>query len=198
MENGDLSHYLRSSGDACLKKSLVLDVIQGLVHLHSQRPPVIHADIKPANIFISADGRACIGDYGLSYIKNSAQANGATTKRHALGKTLQYSAPELFDDEHVPMSRSRDIYAFGCVLYEIYSGKPPYAGLREGQILKAIMFDKQLQKPNIIDDNLWRIIQDCRAFKALDRPSANDVLRMLQEPSVSQNEFRPTLHQIPA
>ncbi|EIW75665.1 kinase-like protein, partial [Coniophora puteana RWD-64-598 SS2] len=121
MENRDLAKFLQNE-EGPDRHSLILDIISGLAYLHSQKPPVIHADLKSANIFVSSTRHALIGDYGMSYIIHSAQKRETRTDQRSNGKTLNYSAPELMEDD-VPMSRSRDIFAFGCVIFEMYSGK---------------------------------------------------------------------------
>ncbi|EIW73856.1 kinase-like protein, partial [Coniophora puteana RWD-64-598 SS2] len=134
MEKGDLVEYLRNH-ETPDRHSLIRDIINGLEYLHTQKPHVIHGDIKTVrtrcrllwrcseisvqeNIFVSSTNQARIGDFGLSYIKNSDRKRWTSTANRSDGKTLRYSAPELMRDD-APMSRGRDIYAFGCTIFEV-------------------------------------------------------------------------------
>ncbi len=95
----------------------------GLAEAH--RSGVIHRDLKGANVILcrSADGklRAVITDFGL--------AGAAVDALGALAGTPTYMAPELWRGE--PASKASDIYALGVILYELVTGRQPYAGLQE-------------------------------------------------------------------
>ncbi|EIW87470.1 hypothetical protein CONPUDRAFT_46313 [Coniophora puteana RWD-64-598 SS2] len=113
MENGNLVQYLNHSPDA-IRESLLYDISLGLEYLHTQS--IIHGDMKPENVFVALDGRACIGDYGLASV-NSASQNWTTKSRSLNSGTLRYQAPELFKDAQI--GRATDMYAFGCIIYEV-------------------------------------------------------------------------------
>jgi len=73
------------------------------------------------------------------------------------------------------------MFAFGCLVFEMYAGKPPHAELQgEGAIVFAIIQDKNLVRPDGIGDNLWNVVNKCRAFHPTDRPSADEVLELLR------------------
>jgi serine/threonine protein kinase len=97
---------------------IILDVLDGLAYAHSEG--MIHRDIKPANILLSKRGQAVIGDFGI------AQIIGGTrhTATGALMGTLHYIAPEQ-GLEGRSDARS-DIYSLGIVLYEMFTGAPPF------------------------------------------------------------------------
>jgi len=99
----------------------VHDVASGLAYLHRNKPPIIHQDIKPANVLIDGNGNYAITDFGIS-----AQSGG----RHEYygddySGTFAYMAPERFADNPEPMAAS-DIWAFGATLYEVITGKAPF------------------------------------------------------------------------
>ena len=108
-------------------------VADGLAYAHGRG--IVHKDIKPENILLS-DERVLIADFGIA--KATAEAGGEllTTYGVVLG-TPEYMSPEQATGEKVD-TRS-DIYALGCVLYEMLSGDPPFTGkTRSGIIARHI------------------------------------------------------------
>ncbi|MHC4712629.1 MAG: serine/threonine protein kinase [Planctomycetota bacterium] len=90
----------------------------GLQYIHTRR--YVHRDIKPGNILIRQDDHLKIADFGL------AQKSGRikrTRSGHVMG-TAKYMAPELIDGSVV--DPRTDIYALGCLAYEILAGRPPF------------------------------------------------------------------------
>lgn len=104
---------------------LLGEIAKGLTYLHDCG--IVHRDLKPANIFYE-DGYVKIGDYGLSKAIGDAPHSGQTI---TVG-TVHYMAPEIGSGNY---DRSIDIYALGVILYEMLTGKVPYAGDSVGQVL---------------------------------------------------------------
>ncbi|WP_328527473.1 protein kinase [Nocardioides sp. NBC_00368] len=85
---------------------------------------IIHRDIKPSNLVYDGDGRIRVLDFGIAQLANH-QAERLTSTRHVMG-SLPYISPEQAADTVVgPPS---DIYALGCVAFELLTGRAPYAG----------------------------------------------------------------------
>jgi serine/threonine-protein kinase len=83
---------------------------------------VLHRDVKPENILISADDFAYLVDFGIA----SATSDEKLTQIGTTVGTFKYMAPERFTDAEV--TYRADIYALACVLYECLTGSPPYRG----------------------------------------------------------------------
>jgi serine/threonine protein kinase len=106
-------------------------VADGLAAAHSKG--IIHRDLKPENIYLCADGRVKILDFGLVLVKPAVEPEadtatmepGGTTPGTVMG-TLGYMSPEQVRGEDTD-GRS-DIFALGCVLYEMVSGRRAFAG----------------------------------------------------------------------
>jgi len=90
-----------------------LDVARGLVHAHAQ--DVLHRDLKPGNVFLTAGGGAKILDFGLARLLNRAALKGGTPA---------YMAPEQLRGE--PGDARTDVFALGVILYQALSGSLPY------------------------------------------------------------------------
>lgn len=103
----------------------LVGIAKGLAYLHDRG--IVHRDLKPGNIFYD-DGYVKIGDYGLSkHIAVSAHSGNTVS----VG-TVHYMAPEIGSGSY---SKAIDIYALGVILYEMLTGKLPFAGSSMGEIL---------------------------------------------------------------
>jgi eukaryotic-like serine/threonine-protein kinase len=107
--------------------SIARDAADALAYAHAQG--VIHRDIKPENILLSA-GHPVLADFGIARVINLAGVRQLTRPGLDSPGTPAYMSPEQFLGDRELDGRS-DIYSLGCVLYEMLSGKPPFAG-KEG------------------------------------------------------------------
>ena len=107
-----------------------IQVARALEHAHAMG--VIHGDIKPSNILISDDGEtAKITDFGIAYLMS--QGSG---QRPRLFGTPRYVSPEqILGQEADPRS---DLFSFGVVLYEMFTGRSPFAGRTPKEITQEI------------------------------------------------------------
>jgi TolB-like protein/tRNA A-37 threonylcarbamoyl transferase component Bud32/tetratricopeptide (TPR) repeat protein len=99
------------------------EVSEALAYAHQRK--IIHRDIKPANIML-ANGHALVADFGIA--RGVGAATGATITKTGLAVgTPQYMSPEQASGAASVDARS-DIFAVGCVLYEMIAGEPPFTG----------------------------------------------------------------------
>ena len=113
---------------------IATDVAEALDYAHSRG--VIHRDIKPANILLQA-GKPVISDFGIALALGVAGGGRLTETGVTLG-TPHYMSPEQATGD-VGVSAATDIYALGCVLYELLVGEPPYTGSTPQAILGKII-----------------------------------------------------------
>ena len=99
---------------------LTRQVCRGLDFAHSNG--IVHRDVKPGNIWLTKDGTAKIGDFGLAKTRNRA---GVTQSGNIVG-TVTYMSPEQITGSEV--TPRADLYALGVVLYEMVCGRPPFMG----------------------------------------------------------------------
>ncbi|WP_258056169.1 serine/threonine-protein kinase [Streptomyces sp. Ru62] len=113
---------LRGALDPQEAAALAAQVASGLAAAHRQG--VIHRDVKPANVMLSADRTAKIADFGIARFADEAAA-GLTATGKIVG-TADYLAPERALGR--PAHPASDVYSLGCVLYELLTGRPPFRG----------------------------------------------------------------------
>ncbi len=101
---------------------IIADACQALNFSHQNG--IIHRDVKPANIMISATNAVKVMDFGIA--RAIADTGNSVTQTAAVIGTAQYLSPEQARGESVD-ARS-DVYSLGCVLYEILTGEPPFTG----------------------------------------------------------------------
>jgi tetratricopeptide (TPR) repeat protein len=114
------------------------DVADALAYAHSRG--VVHRDIKPENILLS-DGRALVADFGIARAITVAGGSELTTRGIAVG-TPAYMSPEQGSGQDTVDGRS-DVYALGCVVYEMLAGEPPFSG----RTAQAIIARHQQERP---------------------------------------------------
>ncbi len=103
---------------------------------YAHRHGVIHRDIKPENVLLH-DGRALVADFGLALAVRGASESRLTETGMSLG-TPHYMSPEQAMGEREITARS-DVYALGCVLYEMLTGEPPFTGPTAQAIVARVM-----------------------------------------------------------
>ena len=116
---------------------LATEVAAALDYAH--RHGVIHRDIKPENILLH-DGSALVTDFGIALALSTTGGTRMTEAGMSLG-TPQYMSPEQAMGERTITARS-DVYALGCVLYEMLLGEPPFTGPSAQAIVAKMMIEK--------------------------------------------------------
>lgn len=152
----------------------ILDVSSGLAYLHACNPPIIHQDIKPANVLIDENQNYAITDFGISSKRGNSNEYYGDEENSG---TLAYMAPERFLEGYTPMPES-DIWALGATLYEIITGNVPY-GEKGGESQLEDSIQVQPISKNIHSE-IQRIIFSCLAKEPKDRPTAAQLTKMAE------------------
>lgn len=120
IEGQTLQRIISEEAPLSVKKAvdIALMICQGIHHAHERG--IIHRDIKPHNILVTAQGTVKVADFGIAQAVNKK----TITFGGDLEGTVHYISPEQAKGDAV--SPATDIYSLGCVLYEMLTGKPPF------------------------------------------------------------------------
>jgi serine/threonine-protein kinase len=163
--------------------SILRDLARALSYAHARG--VVHRDIKPDNILLS-HGTAVVTDFGIAKAISAARtlAPGATlTQAGTSIGTPAYMAPEQVAGDPAADHRV-DLYAFGCVAYELLSGQPPFTDTSPQKILAAHLTTAPQPVRTLRPDtpnSLASLVARCLEKPADSRPAnADEVLRALE------------------
>jgi parallel beta-helix repeat protein len=184
------------------KFELVNGICDGMTVLHSSG--ILHLDLKPRNVLISENGIPWVTDFGLAIVTSTLTCGGSTKSRG----TMQYKAPEHFIDDSDDDSdndsndnetkvsnkstydKSADVYSFGIMCWEIFSGDIPFAGKTDGKIvamhIKAAMDKKKIKRPPLdqIPPEVVSFIKACWAQDPSARPTFEEAKLLLDAVSI--------------
>ena len=159
-------------------------VCDALSYAHGQL--VVHRDVKPGNILVTADGTPRLLDFGVSKLLNPARTCGTTTVNVAgrPAMTPDYASPEQVRRE--PVSTLTDVYSLGAVLYELLTSQPPHklASHTPLEIERAIC-ERAVPPPRVnaeIDMVVLKALQKepARRYQSVDQFS-EDIRRYLED-----------------
>ena len=184
--NGEsLGQRLRREGQLPLDEALRIagEIADGLDYAHEQG--VVHRDIKPGNILLSR-GHASIADFGIAKAVDAASGEDATATATGLTVgTPRYMSPEQATGAAEIDGRS-DVYALGCVLWEMLAGQPPF----DGPTPHVILARKATEEPpevrvirKTVPPALENVLARAMATSPADRfQSAGELASALEEP----------------
>jgi len=115
--------------DLRAKLSLFLQVLNAVAYAHGRL--VLHRDLKPGNVLVSADGQAHLLDFGIAKLLDEAAAGTQLTQEQGRVLTLNYASPEQIAGR--PLGVTADVYSLGVLLFEVLTGSLPYVSKRKSQ-----------------------------------------------------------------
>jgi tetratricopeptide (TPR) repeat protein len=148
-----------------------VQIADALAHAHASR--VIHRDLKSANVMVTRDGRIKVLDFGLArrhseeHLKDLSRSRSALSEHGIAAGTLPYMAPEAFRGGAI--DAKSDIWALGVVLYEMASGRLPFAGTTGFELIGAILHEPPASLPHHVPSALRDLILHCLAKDARER-----------------------------
>ncbi|HSQ29636.1 MAG TPA: protein kinase [Gemmatimonadaceae bacterium] len=163
--------------------SILRDVARALGYAHARG--IVHRDIKPDNVLLS-HGAAVVTDFGVAKALSVARATGGESTLTQAGMAIgtpAYMAPEqAVGDPNI--DQRADIYAFGCMAYELLSGTHPFAHVRSAHgLIRAHIVDEPLPLQSVrgsVPSPLADLVMCCLAKDPSERPAtARDILNIL-------------------
>ena len=139
---------------AFMLDKIVEQAAEGLYYMHTKN--WIHLDIKPDNFLVSRNGEVKLIDFTIAQRKKKGLGKLFHSVKVAKG-TRSYMAPEQI--RRKVCDERTDIYAFGCVLYELCTGKPPYTGDTPNDLLSKHL-SASIPSPIVHNDNVTREYAD--------------------------------------
>uniref|UniRef100_A0A0W0G7R4 Protein kinase domain-containing protein n=1 Tax=Moniliophthora roreri TaxID=221103 RepID=A0A0W0G7R4_MONRR len=181
MVNGTIIQFLKKNPRANIN-GLLFGIVQGIDYLHSKK--VVHGDIKGCNILIDENCQPRLADFGLTVFADATRHN---TTDH--GGTIQWMAPELLFSPGESQRRTfaSDIYAYGCVCVEVYTGKPPFPDTGEARVILEVSAGKRPKRPNMMSDALWSLVETCWHENRNVRPRSQQAVAELDRMIKSTN-----------
>lgn len=131
IRGGTLKDLLSQTGPLSWKEAAEVSrqIAGALQHAHNHG--IIHRDLKPGNVFVTKEGVLKLGDFGIA----RDQHEQALTETGLTVGTYSYMPPELVRGEK-ELTGQVDLYALGCVMFELVTGRPPYLGDNFAQIFE--------------------------------------------------------------
>ena len=165
VDGEDLASLLRRIGRVPPDKAIDIarQLCAGLSAAHTAG--VLHRDLKPANVMLDGRGRVRITDFGLAIHPTHVAGDPS------FAGTPAYMSPEQAAGDR--LTSASDIYALGLVLYEIFTGRRPFAGHTAGQVLRAPRGAAPVTPSSHVrdlDPKIERVVLACLAKEPRDRP----------------------------
>jgi serine/threonine protein kinase len=186
--NGSLRDLLRHNYNdvsSSRKMELLRGICNGMLMLHSKN--ILHLDLKPENVLISSDGTPWVADFGLAIAMTTTLTGGAGSTTGGRG-TMQYKAPELFKTKRMGGSRYEkpaDVYSFCMVVWEMFSGSVPFAGMPDNEItsmhIMVLLGQEDPERPSLdaIPMELKSFVEACWNQDPTNRPTFEAAAIML-------------------
>jgi tetratricopeptide (TPR) repeat protein len=198
VEGQSLRDKLAKEGELPIAETvrILRDVVEALKHAHKHN--VIHRDIKPDNVLLS-ERHALVADFGVAKAVSEATGiHSLTTEGVALGTPAYMSPEQAAADKHI--DHRADIYAVGAVAYELLTGRTPFTGTTQQELLAAHVTqtpDPVTKYRDSVSPGLEQLVMKCLKKKAADRwQTAEEMLPQLETLATPSGGTTPT-EQVP-
>ncbi|XP_067451228.1 interferon-induced very large GTPase 1-like isoform X3 [Thunnus thynnus] len=176
-EGGDLLEKIKSQKGELFSEDQILDwfvqICLALKHIHDRK--ILHRDIKPQNIFLTKDETVQLGDFGVSRVLNSSKELATTF----IGTPL-YLSPEIWKNK--PYNNKSDIWALGCVLYEMCTLKRAFNSDNSMHLEVKIVRGLYPRVSDHYSQELRSLLEHLLKHDPTERPSVSSIL---EEPFLS-------------
>lgn len=163
---------------------ILFGLCSALSHAHAEH--IIHSDFKPGNIFVTQKGTTKVFDFGIARAVAQVERMGESTRDITVfdagnlgALTPAYASAEMLEGQE-PDLRD-DIFALGCVAYEMFTGEHPYNKVPADEAERQGLKPKRIQS---IKKYQWKAIEKAIAFRREDRPASIDQFVGLVSPKI--------------
>jgi predicted Ser/Thr protein kinase len=159
-----LSQLLRTPGYQGMPVRAALPIVRGMCNAlaYAHEHGFVHCDFKPANVFLTTNAEVKVIDFGIARVfqRPEEESDATVFDPGSLGAlTPAYASPEMI--EHREPDPRDDIYALGCITYELLTGHHPFDRLSATQARNA---DFKPQRPPNLDAKQWRALRTALSF----------------------------------
>ncbi|TDY20596.1 serine/threonine protein kinase [Paraburkholderia sp. BL6665CI2N2] len=159
-----LSQLLRTPGYQGMPVRAALPIVRGMCSAlaYAHERGFVHCDFKPANVFLTTDAEVKVIDFGIARVfqRPEEESDATVFDPGSLGAlTPAYASPEMI--EHREPDPRDDIYALGCITYELLTGHHPFDRLSATQARNS---DFKPQRPANLDSKQWRALRAALSF----------------------------------
>jgi len=166
-----------------------------MLYMHSSRPSILHRDLKASNILIGENLTNCvICDFGLSRLAEERAALSSVGGNVGTPYTM---APEIMDGS--PYTKASDVYSFGIILWEMWTGRIPFHGFKAIQLMFQV-YSQGARPPTTPVENihpeLERLMRRCWEQNPEMRPQFDEILDILDEDGLRKEMEDLTLTQV--
>uniref|UniRef100_A0A6A7GAJ4 non-specific serine/threonine protein kinase n=1 Tax=Hirondellea gigas TaxID=1518452 RepID=A0A6A7GAJ4_9CRUS len=157
-----------------IKVKMALGTARGLEFLHLCDPPILHRDLKSANILLDQHFDPRLADFGLSREK-------VMTTMTAQTGTFQWMSPEVISGKHY--TEKADVFSFGIILWEICARKIPYEGKTGFQVSLAVVQQKARPEidPRLCPPDWAKLMQVCWGEEPSSRPTFGEIVQTMRK-----------------
>jgi serine/threonine protein kinase len=178
-EKGDLSQVVKKQQLTHQKIwKYFIQACIGVEYLHSRQ--ILHRDIKSLNLFLSNDDNIRIGDLGVAKMLSNTAAFAQTQ----VGSPY-YLSPELCEEK--PYNTKSDVWALGCVLYEICTARHPFNAPNQAALLLKIVKGSYTPLPSEFPESLKEIVDMCLEKDYKKRPNISFILQRQDIQAIADN-----------
>lgn len=156
------------------KYRVALQIAEGMSFIHNKRPPIVHRDLKPQNILLDKFKQVKIADLGLSRSAEIVANTARLESTEVFAGTIRYMAPELYD-EQPECHRATDVWAYGCLLLHLFTGKEPWDGLELTVVQRRLVLKMPIPIDESIEPGWASLIEKCCNIESDKRPRFSDI-----------------------
>lgn len=186
-KNGDLLPYINKVGSFDFKctQFYAAELILAIEHMH--RKGIVHRDLKPENILLDERMHTLIADFGSARIldeKNGETDFESRKRANSFVGTAHYVSPEILKGEQ--LTKAADLWAIGCIVYQMTSGLPPFRAGSEYLIFQKIL-ERDLNFPEGFNKLAKDLVQRLIQIEPIKRLGAKDQSDLYE--SIRNHEF---------